>query len=1638
MREGRSGLASKMVHGSERAGGRIRRPLARVAAILVAQCMLMLGLLAEPSLLTSAHAQNDPSLVTFNVRDRSSGDTLDSLGVEWRWIVNEDNTHSWPDHQPSLENPTTYAPLVDWGDNTSPTTSALPPGKYLVTVEGGPFPAVPGDEGYKMWGAHFTVDGSGAPMTVQVSLVPNPLPLGSIKAQVFHDNAVLNGEPDLNEEGLKGYEVVVYDQGGAQVIVDIYNNPICGKYDQNGDPIPGTGGTCTTNSKGVARIPNMGPAKYEVEVIPPDAAKRGIQTSTIEGKREQDNWTIEGDEGNNSEGPDPEGNVPIAQVWFGFVAECTFGDATDDCPDNNTAGNGTITGQVVELKDTFDGLPAEYGNPVPRAYLGLTDLGLANDKQVWTGAPDQNGNFTIEDVPNGLYQLAVWDDPDQDYIIQFYTVRVNNGETVNLGKVGMPRWFGTIRGYAYADTGVAVDGWVFSNGRGNGIRNCHPAGGVIDPHDVSTCEPPIAGQDFDIRQKDGSVIAATVADKNGYYEFPEYFEWEHFLIWEIGYGRGKQVGTAAYYTDDYGEPLDYPSGPVHTSEGLASLLQSELTPAGSTLWIDSGKLPHPTGENGGVVGIVFYGTTRNEFDPAVAVNEDYEPGIPGVPVNLYSPLVDQNGDPVIDPDGSYAKDRILGTYATDSFYDTRPGTDGDACQIPPYPNNPNPPDDPNCTELPRTFVQDRDGVFDGGYAFTGDCSDPNLQDPEGDDDGDGVINGQDPDLLLDGDCLEAGLQPDNYIVEVDPSPGYRVITESDQNTDQGDDFVPQLPPPDCTGPLHTVHDDRNPADGTDQPLCNSRRVTVSGGFNAEANFWLMTGTGVPSSDPDNPDPDFYENAVPIPGRIRGVLLDDLNIDLDPSSMGYLEKAGIPHAPVSIQDYAGNEITRVYTDDLGFWEVLLPSTYTAFCPIPQGICPGMYKVIGNHPVRPDGTVDPNWNPLFSTLPLQFEVWPGKTTYADVAILPSALASAPCDVAAGTPDVQSVSRPWVTGSARNFTIRGSGFGATQGSGSVTLDGTPLTIRSWGDTSIGVAVPNSVPRGAHQLLVTSGTAKTSPEGITIHFTGTGYNPKLLHVGSGQTYSTIQAAIDAAPNPTTKTSIVIVHPGTYVENVVMGKALKLQGYGPGVTTINGAAFDFAEFDAKVGSTPHDGADPVPSGQTITVLARNRRFGSGFRAQIDGFRITGGTRATQPGQVNTGGGGIYAHAFARFLTVSNNLIEGNNGSRGGGIILGQPLVPNPDSGNALDNQNDSIRIHHNRVRKNGGLILAGGVAIYNGATDYEIDHNAVCGNYSAEYGAGISHRGLSDGGRIHENEVRFNAAFDEGGGIMLAGEVPADGSDPLGPGTGAVDIERNLVQENISNDDGGGIRLMDPLDWAINIDNNMIVNNVATDTGGGIAMEDGFEVAIVNNTIAKNISTATAEDADRSTCRPASPLGTCPHGAGLFSEPNSLEAMQEYNPPADFSQPVALFNNIFWQNQAYYWRGDSSDLTLRGSWDLETWPTPSPECFDPRYSIVTVEPDPAGCSVDGSNLVGSNPAFADPYDTQLATGFFSGDPSFIEVQLIFDGQELLADYHIGGTSPAIDAGVASLGGVHAPLDDFDGDARPQGGGYDSGADEAA
>ncbi len=50
---------------------------------------------------------------------------------------------------------------------------------------------------------------------------------------------------------------------------------------------------------------------------------------------------------------------------------------------------------------------------------------------------------------------------------------------------------------------------------------------------------------------------------------------------------------------------------------------------------NNNPLPAPKNENGGIVGTVTYDVTRNEFDPAFSAQEDYQPGVSGIPMQLW-------------------------------------------------------------------------------------------------------------------------------------------------------------------------------------------------------------------------------------------------------------------------------------------------------------------------------------------------------------------------------------------------------------------------------------------------------------------------------------------------------------------------------------------------------------------------------------------------------------------------------------------------------------------------------------------------------------------------------------------------------------------------------------------------------------------------------------------------------------------------------------------------------------------------------------------------------------------------------------------------------------------------------------------
>lgn len=1647
------------------------------------------------------------------------------------YLINVDNTGDYTDPDPmmhpSLHPMESYSPIVAAGDEATADSIVLPDGRFLISVRGLDDPATGEIEIYKLWGKHLRLpdDAPTGTATVLIELIKEPLPLSNLRVFAFRDGpGLVDGVPnDALEPGLEGFHVVIHDAVG-EVTVDWFGNPICTQYDGNplgstplGDPIPFTGGFCVTDQLGEAYIPNLGYGRYDVFVIPPEPNAEGyIQTTTFEGTLAIDAWLEEGTDGRGAIGEFlVEPGVPTA-FFFGFTTPCEFGNTSDLCPNNDIPGSGTIMGTARNLVAWPPFEQLGFGEPVKEGWVALNAINPAGDNQVYAAPLNPDGTFSITGVPDGTYQVVIWDEP-LDYIIAFRTVTVDsavNAGLVDMGDYGVFRWFGWVSGMVFMDNGLDSTGAEIGDTAelaGNGVRDCANAA------EEATCEVGISNTDLLIRFRDGSVKQTTFTDDYGFYEFPEARSiLGRFEVAEVGFGRFARTGHSMHNDHFAVQPDLFPdSVEVIPGDLGGDLLLAQLTWEGKRSIIDWGKREYDiaSGEHGGIAGAVIYATTRNEFDARLAAAEDYEPGIPAVPILLWGAGPDGFLDT---PDTPSGDDVLLNAIESDSWIHPT------GCDV--QDKNGIDLTDPvalmiaaQCIEVPMVANETHDSAWDGGWAIEESCFDPTglaASDPNGDADFDGVVNRADPDLLLSADDGACDLlTPGDYMVQVLPPPFYQILKEEDQNTDEGDDLIPlEVLPPPCVGEPHLVLDSRNPFDGQMMPLCDKKLVTLEAGQNAAAEFYLFTTDEpyVAQSAPDQVRTSWNTfESVPVPARFFGLVEDDITLNTNPNSITYGEKRGVPHIPIGIFDYSGRLLTTTYTDENGFYEVLVPSTYTALCPTPGGVCPGMYVLVINDPGSP-GSANAGFSNAYLTEPLAFEVWPGKMRWTDTPVDP--INALVCSLPPGpevingvvvphvpTPEIFAISQPYVYAAdlPATFTLTGTRFGRDTRNPEpayppgVWLGDTELTVTSWTPaTPFDVApvfedvvtfeVPAGTTPGAYQLMVENATGgRMSVNGLTFHVLGAGYNPPLVTVNSdplaGADYTTIQSAINGAPD----NALVVVEPGAYHENLILHRNLKLQGYGPGGavgappavdaipavdpddppptvggeepfahilgSVIDGRFFEFVAanrlaWEALLATLTWDGPAVVPSGAGITVVAEDGEFNADYRTQIDGFGITASR--------GFGGGGVYAHAYARNLLISNNIFDANSGIHGGAISLGQPRL----FGGDLSAQNTNISIHHNRMVGNGGVNFAGAVGIFNGADGYEFAYNDVCGNTSLEYGGGLSHFGNSPNASIHDNRIYFNEAFDEGGGILVGGD-PADNA-PLGLGSGAVTIERNLVEANQSNDDGGGIMLLQPLTDTVIIRNNMIAANLATDFGGGIHLDNASSVEIVNNSIANNVSTSTAVDADTTpACIPADGF-TCPHAAGLTSSPYG--AGFDPGDGTTFSDPV-LFNNIFWGNESFYWGtlpppepGLPDDGTLglisAGIWDMEVVYAGAGDCFSPRYSLLSVAyGSGATCSTTHpSNIVGQDPLFLNSQLPMVQASLNRRNLTEIFTTIARPEGTLVgfSDYHIQADalsvpgSPAIDAGTPALGAVSAPFDDFDMDARPSGAGFDIGADE--
>jgi hypothetical protein len=1355
-------------------------------------------------------------------------------------------------------------PLVDAGPSAASVTITASncPGfdaskKYLVSVL--PWHSPSGAGGYMMSGRNIAAGQS----AVTVVVHQFPMPTAQITVLVFADTQPINAAFDgPAETGLPGFTIIVSD-AIDKVTQDAFANPLGTTYayactmpngapavasvnaagtitcpsppiplrqseqptfqlDAGGAPVvdflgDGTLKSCPGNTKSVSaytpyevancldpytRAPlAVGEAvvryltadKYTIEPVPPGNDPNWLLTGTLEGTRGNDAWV---------RASEPRYNITLGQLnWVSFFG---FVKPVNKLPSMPSQGaRGTITGQVVYVHDMHPPLSPglSAGLPVPNAYVGLNNLS-GNDEQVYTApAHPATGQFVISGVPPGTYQLVMFD-KQINSITEFRTITVGAGQTVALGPVAVFGWFGTLIGTVFNDTN---------------------ANGIIDG-----AEKGISGVPVNLHFTDGSLYGTATTDADGNYAFPNYFAWWRYVIADVGFNRFKHTGATAYV--DNGGPLPRTSAGALTGFGLQGMnpqiqpdnsdhrtqlptaddpavTQAVQTFQDMTNRIDWGKTAWAPGENGGIHGIVNYALTRTEMDPALSAIDPWEPSVPRVSVTLHKAKRDLvSGNPISDYWVIADTGPFPLTTTTDSWDDHQPtgcvgsqGVVGQGALLWSNPENVNGFPIPSCAETFYNWNQIRPGVVDGNYWF--------RKMPDG-----------------------SSIPPGNYIVQVTAPPGYEVLRWSDRNIDVGDPKTPYLTqPPPCVGAPYDVPpwlrlypDQQVPTD-------------IPGGWDAKGNWTFPKAAAcdmkyIGLNPGANPEVDFnIFTWVPKGAHIWGAVFNDVMLEFNPKSPNASGNFGVPWLPVSIKDWAGVEVARVYTDQWGHFDGLVPANYDIVPPIPLGLVLAMYTIAPNDPgpildTRPGSPTigqyitDPYFDPEYSQWVIRenWDFYSGKTTFIDTIVLPVGAfvgnrVPLNCDYTNFTPEIRQVSEVIIPQSAAGYPITITSVGTTTApnpnydptnpaspatvtwdhgfgaGGTVTVGGAPVPVTAWAvdGGSISVTIPQNV---SGQLVVTRGdNGLSTTVGVTLHAASpsepvirvTPPAPNCVGVACGK----IQKAVNDAPPGT----IIVIAPGTYQENVNVWKPVTLQGLGAAVTILDGlaASRNFALKEAQfnqilslqlagsIGTVPNQvtnftagaGAGVMVAGCTFGACPQPGNDFSRARAQIDGLTITG---ASEDALEEKAGGGILLAGYAANVTISNNEIFLNQGPLGGGIRSGEPGLVAP--GNVLTGSfNPGLTIDHNRISQNGSVLSgAGGIALYAGTDKYAITNNMICGNYSAQYGGAIGVFGLSTDGKITDNKIVSNESFDEGGGLHIGGENIPGAELPL-DGTGVV-----------------------------------------------------------------------------------------------------------------------------------------------------------------------------------------------------------------------------------------------------------------------------
>jgi RHS repeat-associated protein/uncharacterized repeat protein (TIGR01451 family) len=378
------------------------------------------------------------------------------------------------------------------------------------------------------------------------------------------------------------------------------------------------------------------------------------------------------------------------------------------------------------------------------------------------------------------------------------------------------------------------------------------------------------------------------------------------------------------------------------------------------------------------------------------------------------------------------------------------------------------------------------------------------------------------------------------------------------------------------------------------------------------------------------------------------------------------------------------------------------------------------------------------------------------------------------------------------------------------------------------------------------------------------------------------------------------------------------------------------------------------------------------------------GTGWTTPDPVNNPTT-LDARGQGRVLYVTGNITASIEGLRlAGGAAAGLGGLPWGDAGGGVYVITATATLSNNQVFSNSAQ-YGGGVCLESGSLEL---HQATLSGNSAGHGAGLY---LSQSSAtLSGNSVVDNSATSRGGGaylrystVTLTGNTLSGNSAEVGGGlylvsNGDVTLEGNTLSANSASNMGGGVYLAQ--NDAATLNANQVISNTATAGGGGLYTAYNSDVLLANNLIAGNQASAGSglsvwDDVPRLLHTTLAGNGG---GSGIHVASGGT---------------AALTNTLLVSHTLGISVTGGSTATLAATlWGSGAWANGA-------------DWGGAGTVLTGSINLWEAPGFLDP-----------------------EG----GDYHLASTSAAIDRGLDA--GVHT---DIDGQSRPQGLGYDLGADEA-